>query len=157
RAGTTPAGVPDRIPPRVDTPLQVMIEPDLTGSSQFVTLKTANVGAGNGDFTIDGNATSRIEQTRNVNFQGVVQTSPGSVGNLKCVAQVRGQDGAQSPGFSVAAMPIGLKEMFNTALDIPDPDPLQAKYGIETAIIVDSDSGVPDDLDFVDWKEFVEL
>jgi hypothetical protein len=106
RRANTPARMPDRIPPRVDTDLSVMVMPDLAGSGQMVRLAAQNTSAANGNFTINGGATADITTTGDVHFRGTAQTTPGNHNNLRVRVQVRGQDTSRSDGFAVSSIPI---------------------------------------------------
>jgi len=157
RRPNTPAGMNDRIPPRVDTALQVTVEPDLTGSGQRVTLAGLNTSATNGNFTIGGTATFDVLRTGNVNVRGTVQTAAtagaggGNAGNLRVVARVRGQDAVQSNGFSVAALAESVTESLSGLVATP------GVVGIIVSVRVVSDSGVQGDLDQVDFSEQIQV
>lgn len=157
RAANTPAGVVDRIPPRVDTPIQVTVSPNLGGSGQKVTLAKLNNSAANGDFTIGGSATQDVTTTTTVNLRGTVQTGAtaapggGNAGNLRLVAQVRGTNTVQSNGFSVAAIPVNFVTAFSG--DINDG----TSVGLRVTNSWTSDSGVLGDLDAVQRSEQVEV
>jgi hypothetical protein len=69
RNADTPAGMPDRIPPGVDTPVQVIVQPDLTGSGQSVTLGKRVAGGNSGNFTIGGGINQTITTTTTVNLR----------------------------------------------------------------------------------------
>lgn len=117
----TPDAMPDRIPPRVDTPLKIKLSPDLGDSGQVVTLV---VPKSNGVFgTVNfgqagGVATATIDLTASgtINIQGGTQTSVGRTpgifaGKLQLTARVHGEDtSAATPGFSVAAIPVNWSE-----------------------------------------------
>ncbi|MFL6211724.1 MAG: hypothetical protein ACJ74W_22950 [Pyrinomonadaceae bacterium] len=157
RATNTPTGVPNRIPPRVDSQFQVTVLPDLGSSGQVVTLATLNTSATNGDFTIEGSATKDITKTITVKLKGTVQTAAtsapggGNAGNLKLVAKVRGASAVQSAGFSVAAIP----QNYTEALVGPVTRP--GVYGLIVQDGWESDSGVINDLDQVDLSEQVQV
>lgn len=157
RATTTPAGVPDRIPPRVDTAIQVTIMPDLGSSGQKITLAKLNNSASNGDFTIAGGATKDLTSTGSVNLRGATQTAPtggaggGNAGNLKLVAQVRGQNAVQSNGFSVAAIPQSITEGLIGPVTAP------GVFGLRVSVRVDSDSGSNGDLDQCQFSEQIQV
>ncbi len=156
RRPNTPAGMPDRIPPRVDTPINVQLEPNLGSSGQQVTLAILNGSATNGTVTINGNATENITTTGNVNLRGGTQTAAtaapggGNAGNLRVVARVRTQDTARSNGFSVAAIPENWTQTFNSLVT-------GASRGIRVNDSWVSDSGVISDLDAVDISEEVDV
>jgi hypothetical protein len=157
RRPNTPAGMGDRIPPRVDTAIQVTVEPDLTGSGQRVTLASLNTSATNGNFTIGGAATFDVLLTGNVNLRGSVQTAAtggaggGNAGNLRVVARIRGVDAVQSNGFSVAALAASVTESLNALVSTP------GVVGIIVNVSVNSDSGVQGDLDQVDFSEQIQV
>jgi hypothetical protein len=71
--------MPDRIPPRVDTPVDVTIA-GLAVPMRDVTLSIAGAGGGNGTATINGAATADLGASATVNLRGVVQTTPGKAG-----------------------------------------------------------------------------
>jgi hypothetical protein len=114
----TPQGMPNRIPPRATTQVQVTVAPSLTGSNQKVTLATSGTSANNGDFTINGGSTLDIQATSSINLVGTTQTAAtggsggGYAGNLALVARVREQDALTSAGFSVAAIPLNFTDVF---------------------------------------------
>ena len=155
-----PMGVPDRIPPRANTPVTLQVMPDLTGSGQLVRFMPMNNGATNGDFTLDGAAMEDLTTTTVANLSGTVQTAPtgglggGNAGNLEIVAMVRGQANAISPGFTVAALPSGMVESSGGPITTCSGVPC---YGLAANVVVNSDSGVPGDLDQVDFSEQVAV
>lgn len=157
RATTTPAGVPDRIPPTVDTPIQVTIKPTLGSSGQVVTLAKLNNSATNGDFTIAGSTTKDLTTTTTVNLRGTVQTAPtggaggGNAGKLNVIAQVRGQNAVQSNGFSVAAIPISITESLIGPVTAP------GLFGLVVSVRVDSDSGSNADLSQCQFSEQIQV
>src|SRR5216683_1866476 len=75
RNSDTPSGMPDRIPPRVDTSVGIIVLPDLTGSNRKITLSAVNTSATNGTFKIGGAATMDITKTTSVNLSGITQTA----------------------------------------------------------------------------------
>ena len=156
RASNTPAGMPDRIPPRVDSAFQVQIAPTL-GAGQNVTLVRVGNSASNGDFSINGANTLTMTTTANVNLRGTTQTAAtggaggGNAGNLLLGAEVRGTRVAQTPGFSVAAIPQDWTQSLVGPVTAP---------GTLGFIVQDgwsSDSGVLADLDAVDISESVDV
>ncbi len=122
-----------RIPPSVNTPIKVTLEPDLGDSGQYVTLATSGTSTNNGDFTLGGSSTqvaaTTIITTTNLQLSGTAQTAAtvdgqtvpdddqtpptqddpggGNAGNLQLVAQVAGNNVVTSNGFSVAAILTG--------------------------------------------------
>jgi hypothetical protein len=166
----TPPGVTDRIPPRVNTPITVTVNPDLGSSGQAIHLVAKNNNPTNGDFTIGGSASQDITTTTAVQLQGTVQTAPstpvildainactnspsggGNAQKLNLVAQVGGQDAVTSSGFSVTAIPLSWAESILT------PPVNTSQYlGFITHTSVLSDSGQNADLDQVCVNEQVQ-
>jgi hypothetical protein len=146
----TPVEMPDRIPPREPTPISVGIQPDLTGSGQFVTLATDNGGDDqNGTVTIDGSTSENLTAGGNIHVAGVTQTTPGHDGNVFLVVQVRGREAVASQPFSVSAIPINFRQD-------PDRPPEYGDLGRLTFhYLWDSDSGDLGHLDQVWLGEFV--
>ncbi len=147
RNSDTPAGMPDRIPPRVDTPIHITVAPDLGTSGKKVHLILKNNNATNGDLTIDGGTTKDLTTTADVPMRGTVQTSPGNAGHINVVAQVRGQDAVTSNGFSVAAIPQNFSEALVSTVN----------FGIRVSASWQSDSTNPADLDQVQFSEQVQV
>jgi probable HAF family extracellular repeat protein len=154
-APDTPSGMADRIPPRIDTPFNIQLTPDLRGSGQKVTLAVPNSDLTNGLVVLNGNGESAdFDHSDTLNIRGAtrdsdgsaLQTQPGSGGNLRLVVRVRGQDTVISPGFSVAAIPINFQQ---TNVQLLDGGVLEFDYGWK------SDSGNPADLDQVWLGEWV--
>jgi PKD domain/Glucodextranase, domain B/IPT/TIG domain len=143
----TPGGVPDRIPPRVDTSIHITVAPDLGSSGKQIHLILKNNNATNGDLTIAGGTTKDITATTDVALRGTVQTTPGNAGNIKVVAQVRSQDAVTSGGFSVAAIPQNFSEALAGTVH----------FGIRVSVSWQSDSTNPADLDQVQFSEQVQV
>jgi len=155
RNADTPAGMVDRIPPRVGTPVNVVVTPDLSGSGQSVTLAVDGQNTNTGTVTINGNVTAPITSSGSVTISGVTQTAPtsgytaGNAGQLLLTLQVHGQDTIQSNGFSVAAIPVNWSITFNRLVT-------GSRRGIVVTNFWQSDSGVLGDLDAVERSEVVE-
>jgi hypothetical protein len=103
-APNTPAAV-KRIPPRVDTPVDVTVTGTVPAGSP-ITLEIDGASSNNGTATINGNATHSLTATETVQLRGGTQTVPGNDGNLKLVANYNGNRIADSNAFSVAAYPV---------------------------------------------------
>lgn len=147
----TPASMPDRIPPKVNTPVNITVTPNLAGG-QSVTLVINGQSADNGSVTIDGAATKNVTTKGVVNLSGTAQTAPGGhAGNLILAVRVHGQDTVQSQGFSVSAIPVKFEEEFPAAGNLPYPGWIMANYKWQ------SDSGDPRDLDQVWVGEVVHF
>jgi len=160
----TPNGMPDRIPPRINTSIHVTITPDLGSSGQTIHLIPKNNNATNGDFTINGGAAQDLTTTTDVVLQGTQQTAS-STGNNNCsgspaganankltiVAQVGGIDRVTSKGFSVAAIPQNYTETYVGPVNTP------GYYGIIVQDGWSSDSGSIADLDQVCLSEQVQV
>src|SRR5262249_50730352 len=110
RNGDTPAGMPDRIPPRVDTQVPITMTPDLGSSGESVTLFVDSVSSLSGKATINGQDELAVTSSGNVNMRGTLQTAAtngADAGGLRLGVRVRGDDTAvRSQGFSVAAIPV---------------------------------------------------
>ncbi len=158
RNSNTPTGMPDRIPPRVDTPIHITVAPDLGSSGRQVHLILKNNDATNGDLTIDGKTTKDITKTTDVPLRGTVQTAPtaapggGNKSKINLVAQVRGKDAVTSNGFSVASIPVN----FSTSLQNGSFNN-GTRVGLQAKNQWVSDSGVLGDLDQVKRSEQVEI
>jgi hypothetical protein len=177
KAKDTPAGMPPRIPPRVNSDQSITLSADLTGSGQTVTLVAAHLegndakagtGGANGTFTINAKDSrdlynsDTIQLSSLANARGDVnQTTPGNAGNLCLLVQVRKENVAHSSGFSVAAIPVQDQATFTSAINgvIPALPNLGEQMGM---IVTDhwvSDSGRdhPGDLDQVLVREQIEI
>lgn len=106
----TPAGMPDRIPPRIGTQLYVNITPNLGNSGQTVTLGFGTQSPNTGTVTINGKNNVVLTGSSIVALSGSTQTAPGYAGRLTFGVYLTGPDGAQagfnSSGFSVSAIPV---------------------------------------------------
>lgn len=152
--------VPDRIPPRVDTPVSVVFG-GTPNPAAPVTLSIDGAGGANGTATINGAASDAfsVAGAQVVNLRGVTQTSIGSAGGLTLVARQRGAVLASSPGFSVSSIPQNMSFTFNrlatpadcTALGVPGCKGIVVDYAWQ------SDSGVPADLAGASQSERVEV
>jgi outer membrane protein OmpA-like peptidoglycan-associated protein len=148
RADTTPAGVPDRIPPRVDTVVGVGVVGWRIPMAP-VTLSIEGAGGGNGTATIDGAATLDVTGSTAVNLRGVTQTDPGNAGNLRLVAEQGGTRLAASNLFTVSAIPQNFSITFNALIT-------GARRGIRVNNHWQSDSGNVADLDEAERSEQVQ-
>ena len=101
---TSPAGMPDRIPPRVDTNLAVAVS-GYSIPQASVTFSIEGANAANGNATINGSATAAQNSNGNLKLRGTTQTAPGSAGNLKVVAKQGSTVLARSNSFSVSSIP----------------------------------------------------
>ena len=108
--------MPDRIPPRVDTPVGVSI----TGWAMpmlDVTLPVEGGGGGNGSVTLNGANSVDLNASAIVRLRGVDQTAPGNAGGLRLVARQGTALVASSPGFSVSAIPQNFSVTFNSQIN----------------------------------------
>ena len=170
RNADTPAGMPDRIPPRVNTPVPVTITPDLVGSGQSVTLAVVGQNGSSGTVAVDGNpggtgvpggGLASITSSENLNLTGDDQTSPGTggryAGQLHLQVQVGGANTIQSNGFSVSAIPVNFSEaLYDHGILFSADTHKKDALGIILTNNYQSDSGVYADLDQVYWIEQVE-
>ena len=148
-APTTPAGMPNRIPPRVDTIVGVGIvgwSPPMLP----VTLSVDGAGGGNGSATINGLPTVDLTASSAINLRGVDQTDPGRAGNLSLVATQGSTRLATSNAFSVSSVP---EDMVITFVRLVTG----GSRGIVVRHTWSSDSGVVADLDQTDVSEQVEI
>lgn len=139
-ATTTPAGTPNRIPPRVNTQVNVTIN-NWHPPMNFVTFSIEGAGGGNGTATINGGATHQTTSGGILNLKGGTQTSPGNAGNLKLIAHLGTTKLAESNAFSVSSIvqnfSVALKSIVNSG----------TKRGIKVSNSWTSDSGNIADLD----------
>jgi len=148
RAPSSPAGMPDRIPPRVDTEASVAIT-GLAASALPVTLSIDGASAASGTATINGAATVDLRASATVKLRGATQTTPGNAGNLTLVANQGANRLAATPGFSVAAIPQNWSVSFNSLIT-------GTALGIAVNNAWESDSGVVADLDEAQRSEQVQ-
>ena len=149
RSASTPKGMPDRIPPRVDTPVTVGItgwHPPTLG----VTLSLEGAGGGNGSATINGAPSVNLVASTAVNMRGVDQTDPGKAGGLRLVARQGPTVLASSGGFSVSSIPQNFYVTFNSQISTPTMRGLQVNNHWL------SDSGNVADLDQAERTERVQ-
>jgi hypothetical protein len=155
--------IPDRIPPRVDTPVDVTFggTPDVSAP---VTLFIDGMGGGNGSATINGSPSGSfaLSGTVTVKLRGVSQTDPGYAGHLKLTARQRGTLLAVSKGFSVSSIPQNLSFKFNRLVTDSDCSRLKLGAGCgDRGILIDyawdSDSTVLADLDEAMQSERIQL
>jgi hypothetical protein len=149
RGSSSPAGMPDRIPPRADTPAAVTIA-GLTIPMRDITLSIDGAGGGNGTVTINGAATVDLGTSATVQLRGVNQTAPGKAGNLTLVASHGGRRLATSAGFSVSSIPQNFSVTFNSQISTP------TMRGLAVNNHWESDSGNVADLDEAERSEQVE-
>jgi hypothetical protein len=152
RGTATPAAMTqDRIPPRVDTPVDVTFggTPD---PSAPVRLSIDGTGGGNGSATINGSPdfSFALTGTQTVKLSGVNQTDPGKAGNLKLIARQHGTLLAETNGFSVSSIPQNMSSTFNSLITGP-------RRGILVDLDWQSDSTVKADLDKAEQSERIEL
>lgn len=150
RSASTPAGMPDRIPPRVDTPATVGV----TGWHapwQVVRFSVEGAGGGNGSVTINGANSVDLVASATIQLRGVNQTAPGNAGNLRLVAHQGTVRVAQSSGFTVSSVP----QNWSTSLVRSFTGP--AAIGMVALNSWQSDSGNVADLDEVRRKEQVQV
>jgi hypothetical protein len=148
QAPSSPAGTPNRIPPRVDTAVTVTLD-GWHAPMAPVEFGVDGSGGSNGAATINGAATSQQTAGATVQLRGTTQTAPGSAGNLRLAARIGGTTIGLSAPFTVAAIP----QNFSTALDHP-------LTGTDRGIVVnnswESDSGSTADLDQAQRSEKVQ-
>jgi hypothetical protein len=156
QAATSPSGMPDRIPPRVDTAVGVGIL-GWTPPMLPITISLEGAGGGNGTATIDGAATADLSSTMTVNLRGVDQTAVGSGGNLRLVAHQGTTRLAASNRFSVASIPQNWGIAFHSLVTRCPPPMTGRCLGFNVQDSWESDSGDVADLDQVDIAERIEF
>jgi hypothetical protein len=150
RAASTRAGMPDRIPPRVDTPARVTVAGWHIPMVDVI-LSVDGGGGGNGSATVNGGASAGLQQSATVQLRGVDQTDPGKAGNLHLVARFAGNEVARSGGFSVSSVPQNWSTSLVSTINEPDAVGMVALNSWE------SDSGTLADLDQVRRMEQIEV
>ncbi len=138
-SATTPAGMSHRIPPRVNTAVQVTVA-GYDAAVGDIELFVENAVAANGIAQIDGAATKKMNATGSVNLSGTTQTAPGNGGKLVLAARVKGVVIARSAAFSVSSIPQDWTTTFVSLITGP-------KRGFVVQDGFSSDSGVFADLD----------
>ena len=166
RGTATPAAMTqNRIPPRVDTPVTVTLA-GTPSISTPVTLAVEGGGSGNGSATVDGRTASAafaVTGATVVNLRGVDQTLDAAhAGNLRLVARQRGTQIGASGGLSVSSIPVSMSHPFNRLLSDVDCTSvgLPAACGLRGILVhqtMDSDSGVPADLDRAQQSERIQV
>jgi hypothetical protein len=152
RGGGSPAGTPDRIPPRVDTEVTVGVVG--AQASAPVTLSIEGGGGGNGSATVDRAATASVAADTTVKLRGVDQTADGKAGNLRLVAEQGTTRLASSEPFSVAAYPVEIGFAFHAVMSPTVVEGVKA-WGASYDLTAASDSKVAGDLDLTKIAENV--
>ena len=150
RATSTRAGMPDRIPPRVDTSAAVTIAGWIIPMVDVI-LSVDGGGGGNGSATVNGAASAGLMGSATVQLRGVDQTDPGKAGNLHLVARFAGTELARSGGFSVSSVPQNWSVSFVSSINEADA------VGMVALNSWVSDSGTLADMDQVKRKEQIEV
>jgi hypothetical protein len=149
RSPSTPASMPDRIPPRVDTPASVGItgwHPPMLG----VKFSVEGAGGGNGSVSINGAKSVDLVASATVKLRGVDQTTPGKAGGLSLVARQGPTLLASSGGFSVSSIPQNFSVSFNSQISTA------TMRGLNVNNHWESDSGKVSDLDEAERSEQVQ-
>lgn len=149
RAASTRTGMPDRIPPRVDTAASVTIA-GWHLPMVDVMLAVEGGGGGNGSATVNGRASAGLNGSAPVQLRGVDQTDAGKAGHLQLVARFGGIELARSGAFSVSSVPQNWA--VSLVNSITDPD----EMGLVALNAWASDSGNVADLDQVKRMEQIE-
>lgn len=148
RAANTPAGMTDRIPPRVPTPVTVEVE-GWSSEMGEIEVTIENAGGPQGAASIDGRPSVQIGAGGTLQVLGSQQTAPGAGGQLFLVARHQGVVVGTGKPFSVAAIPQNWSCKYAGPLT-------DNERGFKENTDVESDSGVKEDLDQVLVKEKVE-
>ncbi len=145
---SSPAGMPNRIPPRVNTSLTYTVA-NYDAARGRIELSIEGANDTNGRATIDGAATTEVTAGGAVALSGTTQTTAGNAGNLVVVAKLGGTVIGRSNAFSVSAIPQNWNVSFNSLIT-------GTKRGIAVNNAWESDSGSLADLDQVQRSEKVE-
>lgn len=132
QASTSPAGMSDRIPPRVDTTVGIGVV-GFSIPMRPITLSIDGAGGGNGTATINGAATVDLTSSAAIRLRGVDQTTVGNSGNLRLAADQGGTRLATSNNFSVSAIPQDWSISFSSIV----AGPLPGRAGTWRGFIVD--------------------
>jgi hypothetical protein len=143
---TTPAGVGQRIPPRKDVTVRVVITGLAPSTNAVISLAGAGPG---GNATLDGAATKTMSASGALILHGTAQTDPGSGGTLALVAKVGTDEIGKSNAFTICAIPTTVSVAFSGLIT-------GTKRGIKMTTSNDSDSGSVADLDKVQMSEMVK-
>jgi hypothetical protein len=141
--------MPDRIPPRVDTPVAIGITGWMIPMLDVV-LSVDGAGAGNGSVTLNGANSVDLDASATVQLCGVDQTDPGKAGGLRLVARQGPDVLASSAGFSVSSIPQNFSVTFHSQISTATMRGLRVNNHWE------SDSGNVADLDEAERSEQVE-
>lgn len=148
-AKSTPAGMPNRIPPRKGESVKVSVSGFTKGATP-VTVEVEGSGGAPGTVTVNGAASIDIKASKSVTLKGTAQTAPGSGGGLRLVARQGATILAASNTFTVSAIPQNYKDTFVSLLT-------GAKRGFVVQDDWQSDSGTFADLDETEISEQVEV
>lgn len=141
-------GMPDSLPPTKTYVVQVLVEPPLNGTGQFIELSIVNSSFDNGTARV---FPTRITRSTSVTVTGGAQTTPGHAAQLQIQAKLDGVTvKATSAGFSVCAHPLNMEETFFKDLNS------STAVGIIVKVALKSDSGKFEDLDKIEMSEVVE-
>ena len=151
RAPSTPAPMPDRIPPKIDIPVDVTLPGGAATPTTVKAVPTAPGGAEPGEVLIDGKPSADLTASGTVTVKGTAQTFSRFVNQLSLVAVQGGKEIARSAPFAVSAIPVGIDTTKNS--DSGRGSPLR---GMIVDFTVRSDSGDRADLDKVQAKEVLE-
>ena len=148
RGAFSPAAMPNRIPPRVDTAAAVTIS-GLAAAMPDITLSIEASGGVDGSATINGAATVNLRTSATVQLRGVDQTGVGNAGRLRLVANCGARRIAASNGFSVSSVPQNWSIALNALIT-------GTSRGMKVNNSWESDSGVLADLDEAERSEQVQ-
>ena len=177
RSSTTPDGMSDRIRPRINTTVDVLIAGNLPAGAALGWRIAGQSGDNGTVLTAQGVATQQSSQlaflpipaTANnmyarLSVHGEVQTKPGSAGNLKFeiddINKPNKLQSVSSANFSITAIPVSITmrglgplEASNSAGFIPGPNQYLVAWGAIYRTIPVSDSGDLTDLTEISIKE----
>ena len=147
-ATSSPAGMPKRIAPTVNTSVSYTVA-NHDPSKGKIELSIEGANDTNGKATIDGTATKEVAASGAVALNGTKQTAAGSAGHLVLVAKLAGTVIGRSNAFSVSAIPQNWNISFNRLID-------GDRRGVAVNNAWESDSNSLAHLDEVERSEKVE-
>ena len=149
-ADNTPPGSPDRIPPRVNTPVAVIVtDPPAEAAPIIIEIQGAGVILGNA--TLDGGSSVPVHDSTVIDLQGTLMSkAEKQPGALQLTARYGGAVVGRSNYFGVSAIPQNVRVVFESGVN-------NGQHMIlRVGTFWESDSGNTGDLDGVEWIESVE-
>jgi hypothetical protein len=148
-AATSPAGMKDRIPPRVSTPVTITVVNPEAAKKRPIIITVVGGSLANGTALLDGADTIEVTDSKTATLVGDLQSQPG--GTLRLVATQGMLPVGSSNDFAVAAIPQDVTSKLDSRATGP------ADFGIIVETSWDSDSGRVSDLDRVTVEEKIDV